>query len=58
MLFRSHDLTKVEGFFDDVILINKELIGCGPVNQVFVPKLVEEAYDTSLEMLKCLGGLD
>lgn len=53
-----HDLTKVEGFFDDVILINKELIGCGPVNQVFVPKLVEEAYDTSLEMLKCLGGLD
>lgn len=53
-----HDLTKVEGFFDDVILINKELIGCGPVNQVFVPKLVEEAYDTSLEMLKCLGGID
>ena len=53
-----HDLTKVEGFFDDVILINKELIACGPVNQVFVPKLVEEAYDTSLEMLKCLGGID
>ena len=53
-----HDLTKVEGFFDDVILINKELIGCGPVNEVFVPKLVEEAYDTSLSMLKSLGGID
>ena len=53
-----HDLTKVEGFFDDVILINKKLIGCGPVNQVFVPKLVEKDYDTSLSMLQCLGGID
>ena len=52
-----HDLTKVEGFFDDIILINKELIGCGPVNQIFVPKLVEEAYDTSLSVLKSLGGV-
>ena len=51
-----HDLTKVEGFFDDVILINKKLIGCGPVSQVFLPQLVEEAYDTSLSMLKYLGG--
>ena len=53
-----HDLTKVEGLFDDIILINKELIGVGPVNEIFVPKLVEEAYDTSLSMLKCLGGFD
>lgn len=52
-----HDLTKVEGLFDDIILINKELIGCGPVNQIFVPKLVEEAYDTSLSVLKSLGGV-
>lgn len=52
-----HDLTKVEGFFDDIILINKELIGCGPVNQIFVSKLVEEAYDTSLSVLKSLGGV-
>ncbi|NLA63286.1 MAG: metal ABC transporter ATP-binding protein [Bacteroidales bacterium] len=53
-----HDLTKVEGLFDDIILINKELIGCGPVNKIFVPKLVEEAYDTSLSMLKSLGGFN
>lgn len=52
-----HDLTKVEGLFDDIILINKELIGCGPVNQIFAPKLVEEAYDTSLSVLKSLGGV-
>lgn len=53
-----HDLTKVEGLFDDIILINKELVGCGPVNQIFTPKLVEEAYDTSLSMLKNLGGFN
>ena len=52
-----HDLTKVEGLFDYIILINKELIGCGPVNQIFAPKLVEEAYDTSLSVLKSLGGV-
>ncbi len=52
-----HDLTKVEGFFDDIILINKELIGCGSVNQIFVPKLVEAAYETPLSMLKSLGGI-
>ena len=53
-----HDLTKVEGLFDDIILINRELVGCGPVNQIFIPKLVEEAYDTSLSMLKNLGGFN
>lgn len=51
-----HDLTKVEGFFDDIILINKELIGVGPVHHVFVPELVEAAYETPLSMLKSLGG--
>lgn len=51
-----HDLMKIEGFFDDIILINKELIGAGPVNQVFIPELVEEAYMTPMSMLKKLGG--
>ena len=51
-----HDLTKVEGFFDDIILINKKLIGVGPVHRVFVPELVEAAYETPLSILKILGG--
>lgn len=51
-----HDLTKVEGFFDDIILINKKLIGVGPVHRVFVPELVAAAYETPLSMLKILGG--
>ena len=51
-----HDLTKVEGLFDDIILINKRLVGVGPVHQVFIPRLVEEAYETPISMLKRLGG--
>lgn len=51
-----HDLSKVEGFFDDIILINKELVGVGPVSQVFVPELVEAAYEAPFSMLKSLGG--
>lgn len=50
-----HDLLKVEGYFDDIILINKELIGAGPVEEVFKPDLMEEAYQTPLSMLKTLG---
>lgn len=33
-----HDLSKVENYFDDLILINKELYGAGPVNKVFQPE--------------------
>lgn len=51
-----HDLAKVEGFFDDIILINTDLIGVGPVNQIFIPKLVEAAYETPLSIFKNLGG--
>ncbi len=52
----QHDLMKVKGFFDDIILINKKLVGAGSVKSVFVPELVEIAYDTPLSMLKSLGG--
>lgn len=51
-----HDLSKVEGFFDDIILINKELVGVGPVSEVFTSKLVEAAYEAPFSMLKNLRG--
>lgn len=50
-----HDLTKVEGYFDDLILINKELIGAGSVDLVFKPKLMEAAYQVPLSFLKTVG---
>lgn len=50
-----HDLTKVERYFDDLILINKELIGCGPVQQVFRPELMQKAYQAPFSMMGHLG---
>lgn len=50
-----HDLTKVEHYFDDLILINKELIGAGPVDRVFRPELMQAAYKAPLSMLGSLG---
>lgn len=50
-----HDLSKVENYFEDLILINKELIGCGPVKNVFKPKLIQEAYDSVFSMMGNLG---
>lgn len=50
-----HDLTKVKGYFDDLILINKKLIGAGSVDKVFKPKLMEAAYQGPLSFLKSVG---
>ena len=41
-----HDLTKVENYFDELILLNKKLIEAGPVKEVFQPNNLEEAYQT------------
>jgi len=39
-----HDLSKVERYFDNLLLVNKELIGAGTVQHVFQPQLMEKAY--------------
>ncbi|GKV69513.1 manganese transport system ATP-binding protein MntB [Sporosarcina sp. NCCP-2716] len=40
-----HDLSKVKSYFDDLILMNKELIDAGPVEQVFQEKNMARAYN-------------
>ncbi|MFS0644901.1 metal ABC transporter ATP-binding protein [Siminovitchia sp. 179-K 8D1 HS] len=50
-----HDLTKVENYFDDLILVNKQLIGAGPVDRVFRPELMQAAYKTPIPLLNSLG---
>lgn len=50
-----HDLMKVEDYFDDILLLNKELIGSGPVESVFKPELMEKAYEAPLSMLQTAG---
>ncbi|RKD25112.1 manganese transporter [Ammoniphilus oxalaticus] len=51
-----HDLTKVENYFDEIILINKELVGAGPVKQVFQPGLMQKAYAASFPLVESFGG--
>jgi len=39
-----HDLAKVSAYFDDVLLLNKELIASGPVDQVFTNENLAETF--------------
>lgn len=50
-----HDLTKVENYFDDLILINKELIESGSVQSVFKPELISKAYQAQFSLLNKMG---
>lgn len=43
-----HDLSKVTSYFDDLVLINKELIDAGPVNKVFQSGNMTKAYNREL----------
>jgi manganese transport system ATP-binding protein len=49
-----HDLSKVRSYFDELVLINKELIDAGPVNKVFQRDNMAKAYQREL-MLDGLG---
>lgn len=49
-----HDLSKVKSYFDELILINKELIDAGPVDKVFQRENMAKAYQQHL----MLDGLE
>lgn len=50
-----HDLSKVETYFDDLILINKELYGAGPVEKVFKPENMEKCYKMGIGLTTSMG---
>ncbi len=45
-----HDLSKVEKYFDQLILLNQELVGVGKVADVYKPELLSAAYRGSITM--------
>lgn len=51
-----HDLTKVEDYFDELILVNKELVATGTVSDVFTPELMERTFNAPLTVLENMGG--
>lgn len=50
-----HDLSKVSRYFDEVLLLNKELIGCGAVAEVVRPELMSRAYKAQFTMFEEMG---
>lgn len=51
-----HDLSTIEDYFDELVLINKELIESGPVQKVFKPELMNKAYMIDLPNFHKIGA--
>ncbi len=47
-----HDLTKVEEYFDELIILNQKLVAAGPVETVFKPDILEKAYGGPLAIFE------
>lgn len=47
-----HDLSKAEKYFDELLLLNKELIASGTVKDVFTPSTIAKAYGGQLAFLE------
>lgn len=45
-----HDLSKVEKYFDHLLLLNQELVGAGKVADVYKPELLSKAYKGSITL--------
>ncbi len=44
LLASHHDLKSVESLFDHVLLLNGELVACGPTSETFTQKNIDRAY--------------
>jgi manganese transport system ATP-binding protein len=55
ILVVHHDLSKVHDYFDQLILLNKELVGFGDVNQILRPDVLSKAYAGQFSFMERLG---
>lgn len=44
LLIVHHDLSAIPQIFDWAVLVNLRLVGCGPVEQVFTPEMLQKTY--------------
>ncbi|MCG7335589.1 metal ABC transporter ATP-binding protein [Sporosarcina sp. ACRSM] len=51
ILVVHHDLNKAEKYFDELLLLNKELIAAGSVKEVYTPRTIAQAYGSQLSFL-------
>lgn len=47
-----HDLGKVDDYFDQVVLMNKQLIAYGPTKETFIPHWITKTYGTQTIILE------
>ncbi|HEY4578607.1 MAG TPA: metal ABC transporter ATP-binding protein, partial [Savagea sp.] len=50
-----HDLSKVKDYFDDLIIINREIVGVGAVEDVMVPETMKKAFRSQFSLWDSLG---
>ncbi|KAF0815931.1 MULTISPECIES: metal ABC transporter ATP-binding protein [unclassified Cytobacillus] len=50
-----HDLSKANDYFNQLILLNKELISFGTVEEVFKPEVIAKAYQGQFAFMKEIG---
>lgn len=50
-----HDLSKVEDYFNKLLLINKAVIQTGPVKEVIKPEIMKKAYNLNFNTLQGIG---
>ncbi|CAM3660942.1 metal ABC transporter ATP-binding protein [Cytobacillus oceanisediminis] len=50
-----HDLSKANDYFNQLILLNKELIGFGTVEEVFKPEVIKKAYKGQFAFMNEIG---
>ncbi|MCM3708393.1 MULTISPECIES: metal ABC transporter ATP-binding protein [Cytobacillus] len=50
-----HDLSKANDYFNQLILLNKELISFGTVEEVFKPEVISKAYQGQFTFMKEIG---
>ncbi|UOQ46978.1 metal ABC transporter ATP-binding protein [Gracilibacillus caseinilyticus] len=50
-----HDLSKANDYFHQLILLNKELIGFGSVDEVFQPEVIGRAYQGQFAFMNEIG---
>ncbi|MDM7657809.1 metal ABC transporter ATP-binding protein [Lactococcus lactis] len=48
ILIVHHDLSKVKEYFDDIIILNRELIAYGTINENFSQKYLKKAYGDNI----------
>lgn len=58
LLVVHHDLSTVNTYFDQVILLNQRLIAYGPMEETFIEENIAKAYSGQLPILHQMGMID